>query len=70
MLRTAFLIGLFAVLGWLLLPLALGLVGGVLALAIQVLLFTARVALVGLLIYGVVRLVSPETARRWRERFS
>ncbi len=70
MLRTVIVIGLLAVLGWTLLPVALGLVGGLLGLAISVLLFLVRAALVGLVIYGIVRLVSPETARRWRERFS
>jgi hypothetical protein len=28
------------------------------------------VLIVGLVIYAIVRLVSPDTARRWRERFS
>ncbi len=70
MLRTVFTIGLFAVLGWIVLQVALGLVGGLLVVFLHLLWFAIRVALIGLVIYGIVRLVSPDTARRWRERFS
>ncbi len=70
MLRTIFMIGLFAVGGLFLLKLffgvfglLLGVFGGLLALAI-------KVAIVGALIYLVIRVFSPDTARRLREKFS
>lgn len=70
MLRTIFMIGLFAVGGLFLLKLffgvfglLLGVFGGLLALAI-------KVAIVGALIYLVIRIFSPDTARRLRDKFS
>jgi hypothetical protein len=41
----------------------LGLVFGLLALAL-------KIAIVGAIVYLIIRIVSPETARRLRERFS
>ncbi len=70
MLRTVFTIGLFAVLGVMALKLAFGALGVAFGLFLWVAGLALRIALVGLVIYGIVRLVSPETARRWRERFS
>ena len=70
MLRTIFMIGLFAVGGLFLLKLlfglfavGFGLLGFLLALAI-------KVAIIGALIYLVIRIFSPETARRLREKWS
>ena len=70
MLRTVFMIGLFAVLGLFVLKFAFGILAGLLGL------FAGRVkmsivgAIVGAAIYLVVRIVSPDTARRLRERWS
>ncbi len=70
MLRTIFSIGLFAVLGLI----ALNFIFGIFAFAIVLfkwLLFAAiKVAIVGLIIYFIIRIVSPDTARRLRERWS
>ena len=70
MLRTIFSIGLFAVLGLI----ALNFIFGILAVAITLfkvlLLWAIKIAIVGLLIYFVIRIVSPDTARRLRERWS
>lgn len=70
MLRTIFVIGLFAVGGLFLLKLlfglfavGFGLLGWLLAVAI-------KIAIVGGLIYLVVRIFSPATARRLREKWS
>lgn len=70
MLRTIFMIGLFAVGGLLVLRLVfglfavvLGIFGGLLGLAI-------KIAIVGALIYLVIRIFSPDTARRLREKWS
>lgn len=70
MLRTIFMIGLFALAGLFLLRLAfgvlfvgVGLFGWLLGFAIKALIF-------GALIYLVIRIFSPDTARRLRDRFS
>jgi len=70
MFRTVFMIGLFALAGLFLLKLVFGLVfvgfsllGWLLGLAI-------KAAIVGALIYLVIRIFSPDTARRLRESFS
>lgn len=74
MLRTVFVIGLFAVLGVAALKLAFGLftglLGGLLVLFFWLLGWAIRILIVGLVLYGVIRLVSPDTARRMRERFN
>ena len=70
MLRTVFTIGLFALLGlfalnlaFAVLPMVIGLVMGLLGLAL-------KIALFGLVVYVLIRIFSPETARRMRERWS
>ena len=70
MLRTIFMIGLFALAGLFLLRLAfgvlfvgVGLFGWLFGFAIKALIF-------GALIYLVIRVFSPDTARRLRDRFS
>jgi len=70
MLRTVFTIGLFAVLGVIALRLVFGVFGTLMGLFFWLLGKAVIILIVGLLIYGVVRLLSPDTARRWRERFS
>jgi hypothetical protein len=66
MLRTIFAIGLFAVLGLFvlrlvfgILPLMFGILGGLIGFAIKIL-------IIGLIIYAVVRIFSPGTAKKWR----
>ena len=70
MLRTVFTIGAFAVLGLI----ALKLVFGVLPALIGLFIWLAGKALlilgVALLIYFVIRVFSPDTARKLRERWS
>lgn len=70
MLRTIFTIGLFAVLG----VVALGFIFNIFTALIGVALFllglAIKIALIGLVIYVIIRIVSPETARRMRERWS
>ena len=67
MLATVFMIGLFALAGLFLFKLVfgvgLGLLGWLIGFAIKALIF-------GAVIYLVVRVFSPETARRLREKFS
>ncbi len=70
MLRTVFTIGLFAVLGMIALKFLFGAFGTLVGLFLWLAWKALQIALIGLVIYGVVRIFSPDTARRWRERFS
>ena len=70
MLRTIFTIGLFAMLGLFALKLVFGILPAVLGVVLWLVWLAVRIALVGLLIYFVIRVFSPDTARRLRERFS
>lgn len=66
MLRTIFMIGLFALGGLFLLKLLVGglwIVGWLFGFAI-------RSVIIGALVYLVIRVFSPDTARRLREKFS
>ena len=70
MLRTIFMIGLFALIGLLALKLVFNILGPLFAILLWALFLAVKIAFVGFVIYMVVRLVSPDTARRWREKFS
>lgn len=70
MLRTIFSIGLFAVLGLIALKFIFGIFGVVVGLFVWLLFAALKIALVGLVIYFIIRIVSPGTAQRLRERWS
>lgn len=74
MLRTVLSLGLFTLLGLAALKLFFGVFAGLfgflLGLFFRLLGFALFTAFVGLVVYLIVSLVSPETARRLRERFS
>ena len=70
MLRTVFTIGLFALLGLIALKLAFGLVLPLLGLFLWLLGLALKIAVIGLVIYLAIRVVSPDTARRIREKFA
>ena len=70
MLRTIFTIGLFALLGLFALKLVFGIMGPLFGLFLWLLVMAIKVAIIGALIYLVIRLASPDTARRMRERWS
>lgn len=70
MFRTIFTIGLFALLGIFALRLAFGVFGTLLGLFIWLALVALKIAAIGLVIYLVIALFSPDTARRMRERWS
>ncbi|MBL8981471.1 MAG: hypothetical protein JNL26_04770 [Gemmatimonadetes bacterium] len=70
MLRTIFTIGLFAIGGLFLLKVLFGVFAVFFALLISLLKMAIFVGLVGAGIYLVVRLLSPDTARRMREKWS
>jgi len=70
MLRTIFMIGLVAIGGLFLLKIAFGILGVFFAILIGLLKAAMFVALVGAVLYLVIRVVSPGTAQRLRERWS
>ena len=70
MLRTVFTIGLFALLGLFVLNLAFAVLPVVIGLVMGLLGIALKIALLGLLIYVAIRIFSPDTARRTRERWS
>ena len=70
MLRTIFSIGLFAVLGLVALKFLFGIFGIAVGLFLWLLFAAIKVALVGLVIYFIIRIVSPDTARKLRERWA
>ena len=70
MLRTIFSIGLFAILGLIALRFLFGILGVALGLFFWLLLAAIKVGLVLLVIYFIIRIVSPETARKLRERWA
>lgn len=70
MLRTIFMIGLFAILGLFALKLIFGVFIGLFGILAVLLWWAIRIAIVGLIIYAVIRIVSPDTAERLRGRWS
>ena len=70
MLRTIFSIGLFALLGLFILKLVFNILPWFFALLFALLGLAVKIALIGAVIYLVVRIFSPDTARRMREKFS
>ncbi|MEP7344543.1 MAG: hypothetical protein ABI877_04735 [Gemmatimonadaceae bacterium] len=70
MLRTVFMIGLFAILGLFLLKVFFGVFGVFFALLLGLLWWAVKIAIIGCVLYLLVRIFSPDTARRLRERFS
>ncbi len=70
MLRTIFMIGLFAIGGLFVLRLAFGLFGFALGIFGVLLALAIKVVIIGGLIYLVIRIFSPDTARRLRQKWS
>lgn len=70
MFRTIFMIGIFALLGLFALKLVFGILPVFFALLIGLLMWAAKVAVIGLVIYLLIRVFSPDTARRLREKWS
>jgi hypothetical protein len=70
MLRTIFSIGALAILGLIALKFVFGVFGGLVGILFVLLFLALKIAIVGALIYLVIRIVSPDTARRLREKFN
>ncbi len=69
MFRTLFTLGAFALAGLFVLRLVTGIFGGLFGLFFGLLGLAFKILLIGAVVYFVVRLFSPDTARRWEERF-
>lgn len=70
MLRTILSIGLFAVLGLIALKLIFGVFGFLVGIFVSLLWVALKIGLIGLLLYFIIRIVSPDTAARLRAKFS
>jgi hypothetical protein len=70
MLRTIFGVGILALIGLFLLKLVFGILPWLFAILFSLLLLALKIAVVGLVVYFVLRIISPDTARRMREKFS
>ena len=70
MLRTVFMVGLFALIGLFALKFVFGIFGTLLGLVLWLCVLAVKIAVIGFLIYLVIRVVSPDTARRLRARWS
>lgn len=70
MLRTIFMIGLFAIGGLFLLKLFFGILGAFFFILVGLLKAAIFIALVGAVLYLVLRIFSPGTAQRLKERWS
>lgn len=70
MFRTIFSVGILAILGLFALKFVFGIFGWLVAFLLWLFFIALKIALVGAVIYLIIRIVSPETARRLREKFN
>ncbi|HXY29177.1 MAG TPA: hypothetical protein VEI06_00585 [Gemmatimonadaceae bacterium] len=70
MLRTILMVGLMAILGIIALKFVFGIFGFLVGMLFFLLILAVKIAFVGLIVYLIIRVVSPDTARRIRERWS
>ncbi|HEY9517002.1 MAG TPA: hypothetical protein VIQ74_15090 [Gemmatimonadaceae bacterium] len=70
MFRTIFSVGVLAILGLFVLKFVFGIFGWLVALLLWLFFIALKIALVGAVIYLIIRIVSPDTARRLREKFN
>lgn len=70
MFRTILMTGIMVMAGVFALGFVFRIFGGLIALTFMLLGFAIKALIVGGIVYLVIRLVSPETARRLRERWS
>lgn len=70
MLKTLFSVGLMTMVGVFLLKFAFGLFAGLLGIFVWLLFLALKILLVGAVIYFIIRLISPSTARRMTDSFN
>src|SRR5882757_4292349 len=69
MLRTLFSVGLMAMVGMFLMKFAFGIFGGFIALMLWLFWIAIKILIVGAIVYFVIRIISPSTARRMTDSF-
>jgi uncharacterized membrane protein len=69
MLRTIFMIGLIAFAGLFVLKLVFGILGGLFGVLFSLVLMAIPIAIMGALIYLVIRIFAPDTAKDLRDKF-
>ena len=69
MLRTIFMIGLIAFAGLFVLRFAFGILGGLFGLFFWLLGMAIPIALLGLLVYVILKVFAPDTAKDLRDKF-
>lgn len=69
MLRTVFTIGLLALVGLFVLKLVFGILGGVFSILFALLGLAIPVLIIGSIVYVVMLVFAPDTAREWRQKF-
>jgi hypothetical protein len=70
MLRTIFAVGLMAILGLIALKFIFGIFGFLFVVLFGLVILAFKIAFVGLLVYLAIRVLSPDTARRIRQKWS
>lgn len=70
MLGTIFMTGILVMLGLFALGFVFKIFGGLIGLTFWLLAFAVKALIIGAIVYFVIRVVSPDTARRLRERWS
>lgn len=70
MLRTVFAVGLMAILGLIALKFIFGIFGFLFVVLFGLFFLALKIALIGFVIYLVIRMLSPDTARRIRQKWS
>lgn len=69
MLKTIFTIGLLTLVGLFALKIVFGILGGFFVILFALLGIALKVAIVGGIVYLVIRIFAPETAKEMREKF-
>jgi uncharacterized membrane protein len=69
MLRTVFMIGLIALAGLFLLKISFGILGGLFGLLFALIGMAIPVLLLGLVVYMVLKIFAPDTAKELRDKF-
>ena len=70
MLRTVFAVGLMAILGLIALKFIFGIFGFLFVVLFGLFFLALKIALIGFVVYLVIRMLSPDTARRIRQKWS
>ncbi len=70
MLRTVFAVGLMAILGLIALKFIFGIFGFLFVVLFGLFFLALKIAIIGFVIFLVIRILSPDTARRIRQKWS